>query len=108
MAMTNAERQRNYVARLKSKAEGVSNVTNEIELLRKDKAKLEGEIVHLKEKVNQLVLSVAKLQNRRSALTTAQFNKLAKCIHPDVIKRFNDPRLEKQFTEAFQLLSELR
>ena len=105
MALSNAERQRQYIARLKGKAAVTDgSVTNEFVRLKAFASQLERENVTLKEKVaalkkeqaaakrreDDLHIEVSKLKATNSwfapsgaTMTAAQFNAILKCLHPD-------------------------
>ena len=138
MALSNTERQRRYIARLKEKA-GVTNesVTNEFMRLKAFVGQLERENATLKEKLATVANEVARLkasvdklnlENKalkgkladakrregdlelklRAPMTAAQFAAIRKCLHPDTIYRLHDEGLIKRFEEAFKILNDLR
>jgi hypothetical protein len=138
MALSNADRQRRYIARLKEKT-GVSNeaVTNEFMRLKAFAGQLERENAALKEKlatvtdgsvtdevarlkasVDKLKLDNATLKEKLAAakrregdkgtMTAAQFNAILKCLHPDAVHRLHDEGLTKRHNEAFKILNNLR
>ena len=138
MALSNAERQRRYIARLKEKT-AVTNetVTNEFMRLKAFAGQLERENATLKEKlatatneVTRLKASVDKLnlENKalkgkladakrregdlelklRAPMTATQFDAILKCLHPDTIHRLDDGGLTKRFNAAFKIFNDLR
>jgi hypothetical protein len=125
MALSNAERQRRYIARLKEKV-AVTNdgVTNEFVRLKAFAGQLEHENATLKEKlaavtneVTRLKASVDKLNLENKALqlrapkgsmTATQFNAILKCLHPDMVHRLHDEGVTKRYNEAFKIFNDLR
>ena len=129
MALSNAERQRRYVARLKEKA-GVTNeaAANEFTRLKAFADQLERENAALKEKLATVTSEAARLKGKladakrregdlelelklrapKSAMTAAQFSAIRKCLHPDTIYRLRDEGVTKQFSEAFKTFNGLR
>src|SRR5271166_4802883 len=142
MALSRAERQRRYIARLKEQ-KGVTNeamrlkafagqlehenatlkeklaaVTNEVARLKAsgDKLNLENKALkekladakrregHLLDEVCELEL---KLRAPKSIMTSAQFNAILKCLHPDAIHRLHDEGLTKRHNEAFKIFNNL-
>ena len=121
MALSNAERQRRYIARLKEKA-AVTNdgVTNEFMRLKAFVGQLERENATLKEKLaaakrreDDLLKEVSKLKvdsrfAPKGAMTATQFAAIRKCLHPDTVHRLGDEDLTKRFNEAFRTLNGLK
>ena len=133
MALSNAERQRRYIARLKEKT-GVTNegVTNEFMRLKAFAGQLEHENATLKEKLAAVTNEVARLkasvdklnlenkalkgkladakrrEEPKGTMTATQFNAIMKCLHPDTVHRLHDEGLTKRLNEAFKSFNDLR
>jgi regulator of replication initiation timing len=135
MALSGAERQRRYMARLKATVTddaATKAVTDEFVRLKAFARQIEGENAALKEKLATVTDDAARLQAenkslkeklaaaerradllsrftpRGAAMTASQFNIIRKCVHPDTVARFKDDKLTSQFNEAAKLLNSLR
>ncbi len=132
MTLSNAERQRRYIARLKEKASATNgNVTNEAvsnefmrlkafadqlerenATIKKTLATVTNEVARLKAENKALKGKLATAERHsdllNSAMTAAQFNAILKCLHPDTVYRLNDEWVTKQFNEAFKTVNGLR
>jgi hypothetical protein len=121
LTLSNAERQRRYIARLKEKASVTNDsVTNEVAELKafadqlgRKNAELEEWLDTVTNEVDELLASVTKLERKnaelkRGVITAAQFKVVRKCLHPDIVYRLQDEELTKQFNEAFKIFNGLR
>lgn len=82
-----------------------------------DLEKLRGELSQAKAKIAELAAweavakSMQKAQPRpagRYALTATDYTLLAKCVHPNIVARFNDSDLAERFNAAMTVLTRLK
>ena len=91
MGMSNAERQRRFIAKLKAQAAGRA-VTNAETRIRK----LEAELAQQEEQWRSL------MDNRGIKFSSADYRLILSCLHPDAV---TDSHAKKRYERAFKLFT---